>query len=516
MTTRPTPSPSPLDPKVEGLFVDRARGELEPRDAARLEALLRARPELEAQAAEELLPVLAAARVAFEEVPEPGQVERIVARVRARTEAESARERRDASTRSGSRRLLWARVLAVSVGLHVVLLGVLVLKSRQAARDERPVRISVQLPASGILEGDESYEPAAASPWLPAPGVLDLPEAQLAEVHPPGPVGSEPGLEPLVEDRYAYPPMVSGPMQVRRRDALKRGRLQLLGFDADGTLKAVGRGLKALESRQAADGSFPAGGGRSALGQTALALLPFLGEGNGSRTEGRLSRGVVAPGIGWVRQSLFGPDAQDVSDSVADLGIALKALSEDFMLSYGRLRPVEAERRVQELTRLTERIVAAQDDAGRFPGADDDMRRAVWPMWGLEAAARTGSVLPPARVAERFRTWYGSRPRTGTDEVAAGLLLARTLGDSFGRAAADVATRRALSDGFESQDDAFVLAATGTGLLLHDARAFKSWSRGLDDKLIRSLLQTGVAREGDPVGDTATLLLALQVAYRTY
>ncbi len=516
MTTRPRSPLSPLDPEVEGLLIDRARGELTPPDAARLEALLRDRPELEAQAAQELLPLLAAARAAFEETPEPGQAERIVARVRARTEAESVRERRGALTRGGSRRLLWPRLLAVSVGLHVVLLGVLVLKSRQAEREDRPVRISVELPAPGILEESESYEPASASPWLPAPGELDLPEARLAAADLPGPGGSEPHLRPLAQDRHAYPPLVSGPMQVRRRDALKRGRLQLLGFDADGTLKAVGRGLKALESRQTADGSFPAGGGRSGLGQTALALLPFLGEGHGSRTESPMSQRVVAPGVAWVRQSLFGSDAPDASASVADLGIALKALSEDFMLSYGRLRPVEAQRRAQELTRLTERIVAAQDDAGLFPGADEDMRLAAWPMWGLEAAARTGTVLPPATVAERFRTWYGSRPRTRTDEVAAGLLLARTLGASFGREAADVATRRALMDGFESQDDAFVLAATGTGLLLHDARAFKTWSRGLDEKLIRSLLQTGVAREGDPVGDTATLLLALQVAYRTY
>ena len=121
-------------------------------------------------------------------------------------------------------------------------------------------------------------------------------------------------------------------MSVRTRDDLKRGRLQLLGIDADGTLKAVGRGLRALATRQQTDGSFAAGGGRSDVGQTALALLPFLGEGHGSRTTGSEGRDVVAPGIAWIRRQLF-PGGEPRAIEAADLGIALKALSEDYMLS---------------------------------------------------------------------------------------------------------------------------------------------------------------------------------------
>lgn len=507
------PRPAPLDPEVEGLLVDRARGELEPSNARRLEALLRERPGLDADA-RGIEAFLRAARDAQDERPEPGQAERVVARIRARTESEAARARREALAGARPRRIAWARLLAASVALHVALLAVVVFKARQAEVAAQGVRISVQLPAPGILPApDEGYD-APPSPWLPAPGDFPFPEARLAEVEPgaTGPTEDD-RLAPLAEDRFAFAPTVAGPMQVRTHDDLKRGRLHQLGFDPDGTLGAVARGLRALQARQAANGSFPAGGGRGAVGQTALALLPFLGEGHGSRTGDELGREVVARGVAWVRRQLFAEGGNDVP--AADLGIALKALAEDYMLSYGKLRPAEAERRVDELTRLTERVVATQAPDGRFPGADDDIRLAVWPMWGLEAAARTGVVLPPAAVAERFVAWYASRERRASEDVAAGLLLARSLGDAFEREAAAGASF-ALAEGSAAEDDTFVLVATGTGLLLRDPEAFRTWGRGLDAKLERGLLQTGVAREGDPVGDTATILLALQVGYRTY
>ena len=515
MNNRSDPPTPFLDPEVEGLLVDRERGELGPREARRLRSRLAADPAATEAASRRIGAFLDAAREAFEEDAPPDQVERVVARVRARTEALTGRERREAVASGAGRRLVWARILAVSVALHVVLLGFLVVRARQAERADHAVRISVELPAPVGLPETETYEEMPTSPWLPESGELRLPQATLADAGVTPPQGEE-RLAPLAEDRHAFAPSVAGPMQVRTRDALKRGRLQLLGLDADGTLKAVGRGLRALEARQVADGSFPAGGGRTALGTTALALLPFLGEGHGSRTGGDWSREVVAPGIDWVRRSLFVEPTAAADVPVAELGIALKALAEDYMLSYGRLRPVEAERRAVELQDLTARIVRTQDVAGLFPGANKDVRQAVWPMWGLEAAAHSGAVLPPARVAERFRTWYGSQPRNHRDEVAAGLLLARTLGDAMGRQAADRGARAALAAGVEPEDDAFLLAATGTGLLLHDPATFRTWSRGLDDKLIRRLLPTGVARTEDPIGDTAAILLALQVAYRTY
>jgi flavin-dependent dehydrogenase len=53
-------------------------------------------------------------------------------------------------------------------------------------------------------------------------------------------------LEPLDDHRYDFPPRVQGPMRLRTEAGLKRRRLERLGSDASGTLKAVARGLSAL------------------------------------------------------------------------------------------------------------------------------------------------------------------------------------------------------------------------------------------------------------------------------
>ncbi|MFV1958943.1 MAG: hypothetical protein ACC662_05975, partial [Planctomycetota bacterium] len=420
------------------------------------------------------------------------------------------------------RRPLGGRAIALSVAVHVVLLagGVALILREASDRQERVVALCLTSPT--VAESVPADPRAPPSPWLAEDeGRLELPLPDIARV--PAGASPQPGvLEPLDEHRYDFPPRVLGPMRLRTVDALKRGRLQGLGLDAQGTLKAVARGLSALALRQRADGSFAPGGERSAVGETALALLPFLGEGNSSRT-GPYAEEVVRPGVGWLRARLFAPssraggnDADPGADvPVAERGMALKALSEDFMLSYGRLTPREASRRSGELARLTTRVAAAQAPDGSFPGAGDDIRLAVWPMWGLDAVARTGAAVPPAAVAERFAAWFEHQARDAPETVAVGLLLARDLGRTFAERAR--AAARARPDAHEaSRGDPFLAVTLGTGLLLQDPEAFRTWSRGVDRHLIARLRPTGLARRGDPVGDTALILLSLQIAYRTY
>ena len=98
---------------------------------------------------------------------------------------------------------------------------------------------------------------------------------------------------------------------------------------------------------------------------------------------------------------------------------------------------------------------------------------------------------------------------------AAGLLLARHLGREVDQRVRDRAARVA-AKGWEAEPSPFVVATTSSGLLRQDPTAFRVWSEGMDERLARRLLPTGIVREGDPVGDTALVLLALQAAYRTY
>ena len=105
----------------------------------------------------------------------------------------------------------------------------------------------------------------------------------------------------------------------------------------------------------------------------------------------------------WLRNQLFDGAKTDaeraahlVGHDVSELGPATVALCEDYMLSYGRLRPFDAARRGDEIAALAARVSELQRSDGTFPGADENLHLAVWPMWGLDAAARTGVVVPPA------------------------------------------------------------------------------------------------------------------------
>ncbi len=517
MKPAPTPRPDAVpDPEIEGLLVDRARGEIDATGLARLAAWARAEGrDLQAESGRTTR-LLDRLREAHAARPDPEVARRLSAFVRAEVGREEAREARGAREAASRRRLVWARVIALSALAHLVVLALVVF-----AITKRPVGTSsgrVVAWAPPPVEGlgpaaDEPLGEPVGSPWLPQPGE-GFPEPLAPKPAPTGPAERSPeSLSPLEEHQYDHPRGVVGPMLDRIETARKRVRLEGLGLDADHTLETVHRGLAALRLRQRPGGAFAGAGDRTDLGETALALLPFLGDGNGSRTGA--DQAVVATGVAWIRARLAAGEGELAKAPAFELGIALKALSEDYMLSYGRLTPHEASTRATEIAALTGRVVGSQRDDGSFAGAENDLRRAIWPMWGLEAAARTGAVLPPASVAERFAAWFERTDRATPMDDAASLLLTRQLGERV-RAAVRSRAARVAETGVSIDAEPFVLATTGAGLVREAPAAFRAWSRDLDRRLARRLTSVGVVRDGDPVGDTALVLLALQAAYRTY
>lgn len=508
------PRPSPED---EDRLLDALRGELAARDQHDVAVRLAADPAL-AEASRRLERFLSTVREAHEPAPDGVAAQRIALRVRDQVGAEEARIRREAP--GATRRLAWGRILAVSVAAHVVVLGVLAFLVQQEPRAERaPPDVHAVLPFPGLEPEEFVWEDIPAvwrgpdrEPRIPEEGPLGLGVAGVED--------ADLDLAPLQEGLRDHPRPVALSMVIRRSDALKRRQLTRYGMDASGTLRVVKRGLDALEGRRRADGSFPAGGGRSTIGQTALALLPFLADGESSRTGDRAER-VVAHGIAWLRGRVFGDDLVGPRATVegevpiAELGMALRALSEDYMLSYGHLAPGEAARRATELGALARKVEDAQRPDGSFPGSADDVRAAVWPMWGLEAVVRTGAVEAPEEVPLRFRRWYVASDRSDPTFAAAGLLLHRELGEDFLPEARRHATRLLL-DADASEADPFLALMAGTGLLLHDAEAFRAWNEELGERLLDALDARGMVRKGDEVGGTALHLLALQAAYRTF
>jgi hypothetical protein len=505
------------DPAVLGLLLDHLRGELAPEEARRLDRRLAADPGLEARRAG-LARLLEAARAFGRPQEDPALAARLVARIRAEDAAERSRTARGPHRRRRFA-LTWPRVIAVSLAVHVVLLAVLTVRAREADRAAGAPLLRAQLPGE-----QAAFEPrvpeGAPSPWAPEERGLPETHRLLAGLLPPGtPPPPDEDLAPLEERRRDLAPGAAQSMILRTDLALRRLRLDGLGLNADGTLAAVARGLDALARRQAADGSFGASGGRGVVGETALALLPFLGDGHGSASEGP-GHQVVARGVAFLRGRVF-TEAGDLTSAaralpVVEAGVLLKTLSEDYMLSYGRLLPGAARRRAEELRVLAAHVADQQGPTGGFGAGAGDVGTAVWPMWGLDAVARTGVTLPPAVVATRFAGWYAREaPREDPRFAAAGLLLARDLGPDFeteARAAADVVRRPEL----HGEIDPLFVATAGAGLLLYDAAAFRAWSAGLGERLLQLLGPNGVVHRGDVVGDTALVLLALQAAYRIY
>lgn len=524
MTPSDLPPPersAPRPPAADvDLLLDAMRGELPPRRLRALDARRAAEAPLAREAAR-LERFATAAREIHEPEPDAATARRVALRIRDRVAAEETAARREALTSRARRRLAWGRILAVSVAAHVVLLAFLVVHLHQEhVKLEERTRFVVGLPTPDLPARDEdvAWTEKIPDPWAGSrPADPRLPEEARLESPRVALLDDDLDLAPLADNLRDHPRHVALEMVTRRFETLKRRRLDRLGVDATGTLKAVSRGLRALAHRQHTDGSFATGGGRGEVGQTSLALLPFLGDGHGSRT-GRHGPEVVARGIAFIRRGLFDAhgNARERTDvPVAELGMALRALSEDYVLSYGRLAPADARRRVRELVSLAATVERSQTPGGAFPGSGNDIRAAVWPMWGLEAAVRTGAVSVLGEVLKRFRGWWATTERGDPHVAAAGLLLGRELGEAFrpdARRQADVLLVAADDGPF----DPFFVATAGAGLLLYDPAAFRTWNEGVGERLLEGLGPTGVVWQGDPVGDTALHLLALQAAWRTY
>lgn len=479
----------------------------------------------------ELARLSALARSVLPEPAEPGLALRLALRVRDQVAAEERAERRPAAPRGWARVSPRARIRLVlaSLGVHVAVLGWVVFRERAPEPEAglRPVHIGraeSHEPLPRVAEGPVELPPVVPAAEVPddllaRQGLESLTNASSGEVGLP----EVPGLAVRVPE---HPQGVGFEMLRRLREPVKARRLERLGVDPAGTREAVARGLAALAARQGADGGLYAldgADGRSEavpapgpVGRTALALLPFLAEGRASTGPGGAAGDpVVERGLAFVRRGL---DAAELpSDALA---LAVLALSEDYMLSYGRWTPGLARERAGELARLTGRLVALQRDDGAFPGADAG-GASPWPVLALDAAAHTGVVLPPLSAGrERLARWLAARPRAASGlpaapdgsadlrGAAAEVLLARSSGGASLRGLVEATP--ALADGSATG----VLA--GLALYRHDPAAFRTLGQSQARALHARLGRDGAIGSRDVVHDTALVLLALQSAYRLY
>ncbi len=471
------------DPREDDdVLLDMLLGELDPAAQAALEARIEADPAL-AAARGWTESVLAAERHAFEPPMPAGVWEadaaRLAARVRDEARAlESPRAaRRPVATRSRG----WARVLAISVGAHVAVLGVIafLLGRGEAPTPDDTARISVQ--AEGFVESEPDYaEHDMVARWAgiayeDGDGLTDrliMTEQETLADELPVEAGARAQPDPRLND---HPVGVYVPISRRKHVPTKKNRLRLLGFNAQGTMRAVEKGLRFLATEQARDGSFVAGGGRTALEQTSLAMLAFLADGHCSRhaKDDRRQGPVVRRGIAWIRKQ-----APGLAADAPGIGLATMALCEDYMLSYGWLSPAEAQRRATEIDGLVDRI-------RKVPVITEVV--APWRTWALDAAARAGVIESTRDERRLFTAWVQ-----------------------------DAST----ANGTLSATSAFGALAVSTALLYLERGAdkprFLDWSRAHAEELVGRLSPIGKAKRGDPVGETASILLALQVAYRTY
>jgi hypothetical protein len=461
--------------------------------------------------------LLAAERHAFEDSAfadseaEAREAIRVAAWIRDRARSEADLERRTAAReRQGTPQRGWARLLAWSVALHVLVLGLLAFALREdaPAREEHAARIA--------LSEDEGYfdEPvdaldsefARAYPQLEWRDVSrisdelvlreqDAYEDDLPSAFDDAALAPDAGALPSGRRGAFDQPVGVVAAAVRRTNQdLKRRRLDLLGFSADGTLRAVEKGLDYLAPRQGEDGSWSGvTGGRSDLEQTAITLLAFLGDGNASHAaSARKGRGeVVARGVRWLRDQLFNASASDAERAahleqhpVSVLGPATVALCEDYMLSYGWLSPAAAESRAREIAQLAARLEKQIDEQVAADVSGQDAVERPWAVWGQDAASRVGVVASSASHLRAFRDWVQT-------------------------ASSAKPTLSAMS-----------FLSVGTALLYSERGAekprFLAWSRSNAGELASKLGPGGFVRSGDPIGETALVLLGLQVAYRTY
>ena len=453
-------------------------------------------PDLLAQLAGEVPPTeealeafLAAEREAFEPAADAAAVDveavRMAAFVRDTVlRDESAAVRRESAPRARG----WARILAFSVGLHVVVLGILAIALHGGSDDARETPVT----NVGIGSPFEDEEPLREEDWqrqIHNVQWTDLVRRDLGADWDRMAMAEQETLPDTLEQLDAdtpvawgaieHPPEVTVPMVRRRNDGLKRRRLDLLGFNAKGTLRAVERGLRVLALRQHADtGLFRGDEGEPTVRASSLATLAFLGEGHTSQGSSANDE-VVARAVKALRQIAAKPTKVKALEA-GTLGPLAVALSEDYMLGYGNLTLQAEAVRSREIAALADAARARLDDKGL--AASDR----TWLVWALDAAQRAGVSRDDARDRAAFESWVASHA------------------DEAGARAND--TQGALEVG-----TALLYAERGA-----DKPRFKRWSRENATSLLGRLRPTGEAKRGDAVEETALVLLALQTAYRTY
>ncbi len=509
---------------------------------------------------------------------EAGLAQRIALRVRDRIASEEEAQRRSSRSAVGRWGLRTrVRILLASLAVHVLVLGWLVLRDPPGplSSSGNPVEVAVSGPlVREPQEPSELLEPLDLGPIVRAD---EIPDSLLVSLGLGGSVlgggvdASESASAWPANLRVAeHPEPVQFEMLARSRAGVRTQRLARLGLEPQDTLGAVARGLRALTERQRDDGSFPLDltvpaerrPALSTLGMSALALLPFLAEGRRSAAlAGEASDPVVARGIGWLQSALrvaldrAGAGVAPEGLAADDLALAVVALSEDYMLSYGRLAPAETAARGHELRDLVARLSVLQRLDGSFPSAASEAGAEsgagivlletqhstfpLWPLLALDAVGHTGLALGSPEVGERLARWYHGQPRTPEglpadragrpDPVlaAAEVLSARLPGEAARlegarHAAGSLASAtRLLGDATRLTEAATLDASAGmlaTSLALYraDSSGFRTWNRAAADTLRRRLGPTGAVLRGDPIADTALTLLALQAAYRLY
>ena len=453
-----------------GKLFDSLRGECTPAEMREVEALLAADPAARAER-DRLSAFLAVAASAHDVPLDASAGERVAARARERA-------RRLADRPVPNRRpvaIRWARILAVSVGLHAAVLLVLGVTSHSTRGSEdveskgEGYELRADLPSDGSEAADGADDPVLARELIPSTDPYDLLDGtpigkifhQLAAMEDDSSEAFVPG-RPSAFARY--PASVARPMWLRSNDGAKNEVLQRLGV-AVVTLDHVKRGLDALAAKQKEDGSFEAAPGHSKIRSTSLVLLAFLSDGHSSRSGAH--RSILEKGIAWLRAAKASPEAAPTLD---DGSLALLALAEDYMLSNGSLTPAESR------TRALEVQMRAKTIAGTKARRLGEIPPAGWSDLALAAASRLGI----------------SRPST----ASLATMIVPTAGPEMLR---------------------------GTAILLGgDVRAFEAWNAEVMPAVSARLLTTGFAKVpagaslGERLEETALALLALQVSYRTY
>jgi hypothetical protein len=502
--TRPDPSlpgDSGRNPLSEKVF-DLLRGELPPDEAAALSARIEADPALRAERAGwERLFAAAAAAHALPADPDGGA--RTAARVLDRVRREESNAHREARTAPRGA-VRWARILAASVAVHVVALGVLLVVNgsplgRKASGPSGPANVTWRGGESGdglaydVPDRDLRDLPTFESPALPdatqrlaIEDQLEAPPPLAPTLPPSGEGASMSERLPRSSEWAPYHPSVARLMAIRVSDPEKRRILRLSGTDPDGTLRGVRVGLGYLASvvDPKDGGAFPAAHGRTRVWSTALGLLPFLGEGLSSRRGD--STALVDRSIGWLRRNASS------ARTTQDRGAALVALAEDYMLSNGLLASAERTQREDELRTLATALASAP--AGTHDAADD-----LWRSMGLSAAARVG--IAPGSAADRAAEGFVAQIRADVPAAVADPRVALVEGTAI----------------LWSRD---VRASAPEGSA---ARAkFPEWNANVGPSLLGRIERDGGVTvpagtsAGDRAEQTALVLVALQLAYRTY